>query len=147
MDKTPSLFQFSAKDLGDLNPRETNGIAEAVAIGQMIQEGSTAFTARLDGRVIGCAGVFKRWEGTGQAWVMISEEMMNYKMWFHRSVWKLLKHVAEAERFCRIEAVVLASSPRNIRWLETLGFSRETPEPMRHYRREGDYYLYSLTED
>ena len=143
----PILSPFKAEDIEELEARENCDIEEVKALAQIIQDGSMGFTARLEGKVIGCAGVFKKWEGTGQAWVMISDKMMKHKLWFHRIVRQLLQQVAQAEPYARIEAVVKAESERNIQWIETLGFHRETPEPMKHYRPEGDYYLYSLTGD
>ena len=147
---TPRLSPFRPSDLLEMADRENQNVDEAIRMARVIFEASTGFTARLNGRVIGCAGMFVQWKGVGHAWVVISSEMvstMHYKKWFHGCVRNLLRHVCAANDLRRVEAVVRADSERNIRWVEALGFSRETPHPMKHYRPDGDYYLYSLIGD
>jgi len=145
--RMPVLLPFNPADLIELDARETINITGALNIAKQIHTNSTSFTARMDGRVLGCAGVFIKWEGTGQAWVMMSSELALHAVWFHRCVRRLLRHVIDANDLRRVEAVVRADSSRNCDWIETLGFIRETPQPMKHYRPEGDYYLYALTGD
>ena len=75
--------------------------------------------------VIACAGVFKLWEGVGEAWVFGSELIYKYPIWFHKQVIKTLSMIFEKGKFHRIQAIVRSSFFESQEWVERLGFTLE----------------------
>lgn len=84
-----------------------------------------AFTAVLDGQPIGCAGVVIPWPGVGQCWMVLSEAIDAHALWMYRQVRHILDGVVMAMGLHRLEAVSTMEEPRNMRWLEGLGFTAE----------------------
>lgn len=100
-----------------------------------------AFTAIDDtGRVLGCAGVQLYWQGRGMAWSYLSSDIGMFFPKVHRAV----KRFMDGCFVHRIEATADADFAEGQRWLDMLGFKRETPEPMLGYRPDGGAcYLYA----
>ena len=84
-----------------------------------------AWTAEIEGRPIGCGGVIPVWSGTAVCWLLFGEEICRYPIWMTRTVRRLVGDLTRVWALTRLEAVVLESSVRNQRWLESLGFTRE----------------------
>lgn len=95
-----------------------------------------AFTA-LDGdEVLGCAGIFRMWEGRGHAWALLSANIGSRFVRVHRAV----KRAIEISGYRRVEMVVDTAHAEALRWAEMLGFVCETPEGMRGYYTDGRLY-------
>lgn len=93
-----------------------------------------------DGRCLGAAGAIPQWKGRAIAWALLSPEAARYFVRVTRAV----KNWLDECDFERIEAHADALFPASHRWLEMLGFERETPEPMRRFSPEGrPAYLYA----
>ena len=86
-------------------------------------------------RCIGAAGIMPVHDQRGFAWALLSDELF-YHM---RQANDTLLAYLQAYPFKRIETVVRADLPRASRWVERLGFVRETPEPMLHYFADGTH--------
>lgn len=99
-----------------------------------------SWTGRIGDRIVGCAGVITFWPGRYQAWAVISATIGPEGMvQFTKAVRRFL-----ALKTGRIELVVAAEFKAGHRWARLLGFSLETPEPMRRWFPEGgDASLYS----
>lgn len=95
----------------------------------------------IDGDVVCCAGYFPIWCGRYYAWALLSRRLKPHDMIaLTRSVRRGLDLIADA----RCEAVVQSDFDTGHRWLRMLGFTRETPEPMRRYfPHGGNAVLYS----
>lgn len=105
-----------------------------------LAEGPNAYTAKVDGRVIVCAGVVQGMQGQGVAWAFISHDAGKHMLAITRAVKRYLV-VCPYER---VEAVVDEGFDAGHRWLESLGFELETPKPMRKSRPDGgSSYLYA----
>lgn len=94
----------------------------------------------LDGeRVLGCAGLI-RGDGLHYAWVLLAHDIGRAGMLFAtRSITRMLSLQSG-----RIETFVEASSVEARRWIEILGFTRETPGVMPHWFLDGaDAILYT----
>lgn len=116
--------------------------AEAVALANA----GPSYTALDDeGKPIAICGVIKQWEGRAVAWGLIGYNAGPHFVRITREVRRFL----DTCRIRRIEASADARFPQSIRWLEMLGFKRETPEPMEGYGYDGrPCYLYSrVTHD
>lgn len=98
------------------------------------------FTGMVDGRVIACAGCSEVWQGRAIAWALLSKDASKHMMALHRAVHGYLK----AAQYQRIEAWVDEGFEPGERWLQMMGFKRETPEPMQGFRPDGGAcFLYS----
>ena len=84
-----------------------------------------AWTGRIDGRVIGCAGLANLWQGRAQAWCALDRDVPK-SAWvgIHRAVVARLNR-AQAEGLRRIEGETLVGFLPGRRWLEMLGFEHE----------------------
>ena len=95
-------------------------------------------------RVIAIGGVAEMWRGSGEAWALLSAAALAKPV--------ALRKVAEAylagaqQNFWRIQATVRADFREGNRWVQSLGFSHETPTgPMKGYGPDGaDYELYAM---
>lgn len=92
------------------------------------------------GRCLGAAGVIPQWKGRAIAWALLSPLAARHFVRITRAVKKWLDECG----YERVEASADALFPASHRWLEMLGFERETPEPMRRYAPDGrPAYLYA----
>lgn len=92
-----------------------------------------AWTMRIHGRVVGCAGIIPIWPGRFQAWAYIAEDIGPAGMVaLTRAVRRFL-----ALQHGRIEAHVVTGFKQGERWAKLLGFKRETPKPMRSFMPDG----------
>lgn len=114
--KAAHLMSFEDRDKWTVNSWQ-------IALGR---ETGPAFTGMVDDQIIGCAGVMLPWPGMGIAWVTVSPVAVLYHgYWMTRSCRRVLNDVVRAFNLHRLEAVALADSDTNQRWLELLGFVRE----------------------
>ncbi len=88
-----------------------------------------AFTGWNNGEVIAIAGVTIMWPGTGEAWVLFSEDYRKHTMFIHRESLRHLGWIAEKFKLKRIQACALKESESANRWLEHLGFNAEGDMP------------------
>ena len=120
----PILIPFEAKHVMMMQNRE-NVMDEPWSLALEKQLAGPAFTAICDGQVLGCAGLILPWPGIGLAWMELSEQADQYRLWLTKVTRRVLTDLMRAHRLHRVEVVVLADSPRNQRWIEALGFTRE----------------------
>lgn len=102
--------------------------------------GYESWTGFIDDKVVACAGLIPVWGDRWQAWSIISATIGPSGML------QLTRAIMRGMRIKtgRIEAVVAAEFKEGHRWAELLGFTLETPLPMRKWFPEGgDAYLYS----
>ena len=98
------------------------------------------YTGIVDGEVIGFCGVIEMWPGRAIAWAWLANCLGRKMIFAHRAVEKFL----EMYKIGRLEAIVDTNHPAAIRWIEMLGFKRETPEPMQNCLPGGNSaYLYA----
>jgi hypothetical protein len=97
-----------------------------------------SYTAFVDGKPIGAAGVIHMWAGRAMAWAFISKVAPHIFLKGHRVVKRFLDgcHVR------RIEMTVDCDFPEAHRWAKMLGFEMEC-ERMKFYSPDGrDCALY-----
>lgn len=106
----------------------------------MLRAGGPCFTALADDRVLACAGVAEVWTGRALAWALLAGDAGRHMIALHRAVAGFL---AQAP-YRRIEATVDAGFDAAHRWIEMLGFQRETPDGMQGFNPDGSAaFLYS----
>lgn len=107
---------------------------------QLIAVGPSFSAVGEDGTVHAIAGVIPHWNGRAVAWAFVGFDAGPYMVRITREV----KRFLATSGLRRVEASVRADFPAAVRWVEMLGFHRETPEPMRGYGPSGEScYLYA----
>lgn len=110
---------------------------DGVSIGadQMIRQlrGGLAFTAEVDGVVLGCVGLVMPWPGMGMVWMTLAKEVGRHGLWLTRTTRRLIEDVSRAYGLHRLEAVALMETDRHQRWLRLLGFTEERDGIARAY--------------
>lgn len=120
---TPKLIPYEAWHLLELDNRNSGDSFNYDDA--LHKERSPAFTAVVNGKVIGCAGVILMWPGVGHAWVALSSEAAAHGIWLTRTIRNVLRDIIRGCALHRIEAVVYEGYKGNERWIELLGFERE----------------------
>lgn len=117
-----------------------SGMLSGEDYGRLLASSGRAFTAIDGDRVIGCSGCVEIWDNRAMAWALISRDAGRHMVGIHKAVSGFLA----GAKWRRIEASVDVGFEAGIRWMAMLGFTLETPEPMRAYRPDGgDSYLFS----
>lgn len=102
--------------------------------------GLEAYTAFADGQPVAACGLAEIWPGRAMAWAFLAENAGPHLVGITRAVRKFLDLKAPA----RTELYVDADFEPGRRWAEMLGFSCETPQPMRNFEPDGRaQYMYS----
>lgn len=117
---------------GQAMPEEN--LAVAIAAGQ-------AYAAVSEGRILAIGGIARQ-EGFGSKgliWGVLSAGILGTMTPIHRAVKRVLDEAPQE----RIEAHILAEHAEGCRWITMLGFSRETPAPMRKFWNGRDVWLYA----
>ena len=97
-----------------------------------------SYTAMIDGKAIGAAGIIHMWQGRAQAWAFLTNIGPRHFLKAHNSV----KQFLNACYVQRIEMTCDTDFPAAHRWAKSLGFHMEA-ERMKHYSPDGrDCSLY-----
>ena len=124
-------------------PRRTDPIDREWAA-RTYEKGGPAFTARLDGQILACAGLMVLWPGVASAWALISPlGAKGHGLALHWGVKRELEALIRLRCLWRVEADVEASNRLAIRWIRLLGFHEEgirvrrgpLGEDLAHYAR------------
>lgn len=95
-------------------------------------ESHPSYTALLDGKPIGAAGLVHMWEGRAQAWAFLTNIGPKHFLKAHNSV----KQFLDACYVKRVEMTCDTEFPAAHRWARALGFHMEI-ECMKHYSPDG----------
>lgn len=114
-----------------------NGMAMTPEAIQMAIDGGMALAAVDDGKLIGMAGIYERWNGVGLAWALLAEDFDCRRF----SIFKLMKRALDLSAFNRVEAYVVQGHDAGVRLLEHLGFEREGT--MRKFWQDRDHDLFA----
>ena len=108
------------------------GLATAIAAG-------SAFAAVKGARILAIGGIASpaHWETRGLIWGVLSAGVYATMTPIHRAV----KRALDLAPHERIEAHILADHAEGCRWIEMLGFVRETPKPMKKFWAGQDFLL------
>ena len=117
-----SLEPFRAEHLRDLTDQVIGDREMDIAMGA---QHHPSWTARFNGRIVACAGLVVIGAGQGVAWMRLSAEVRKRPIWFYKITKKILEDQCRVWGLHRIEAKVLASSARDCRWIERMGFVYE----------------------
>lgn len=108
-----------------------------------LEKSDMAYTGKVNGRVVFCAGVVSYWPGRGEAWAVLENDCRKEFYAIHRIVHRFL----EVCPLRRIEATVDYDFKPGHRWAKMLGFEVEAPR-LKGYMPDGrDSVLYALVRD
>lgn len=114
--------------------------ATPAAMVHFCDDGQPAYTAFDDDKILGCAGIYAFWQGVGEAWAWVDSELTEkHKGWFHKTVKKVLYEIIEQYNFKRVQCVVEKSYAMGIKWIENLGFTKESEMPL--FGPRGETYV------
>lgn len=95
------------------------------AMAKLAARSGPAWTGRLDGRVIGCAGFALLWNGRAAAWCILGQDIPKAAwLGIHRAVVTRLAQLP-ALNVRRVEAEAQWGFLAGNRWLRMLGFEHE----------------------
>lgn len=128
---------FKPSDMLEMPDADTAEVRSVLAIHPEYLDWAAAhpsWTARIQGDVMACAGVFPVWPGRKQLWSVISHKIgAGGMVVLTRAVTRGLAMMEPG----RIEAHVREGFQPGIRWMLMLGFDCETPEPMVKFLPDG----------
>lgn len=108
--------------------------------GLALEKTSISYTAIEDGKVVTIAGVIPVWQGVAESFLIPSELFQNHKIQCIKYI-KLNQEFLRRElKLHRLQTTVPANLFHAIRWLEWLGYEREStlrmwgPDKQDHYR-------------
>lgn len=108
--------------------------------GQSLASGDAFSVFDAAGELQACLGVFELWTGRGLGWALLSGNVTQLMV----PITKRARAFFDASAYRRVEAYVDPNFPQALRWVELLGFKRETPEPMLNFTPTGGaQYLYA----
>jgi len=120
------LEQFKMEDAVNLTGCTVEEITpERMKKWAAIYEGeSESYTIFFEDKVISCGGVRILWAGTGEAWIMLSQETKKYCR-VHAMTKSVFEAIIEKHNLDRVHAFVRADKPEFLRYVEYMGFERE----------------------
>ena len=106
-----------------------------------------AFTALIDGKIIAVGGAVIYWQGVGEAWIIISENVNEYKSQMAFCIRSIMDRLISELKLRRLQAVVRCDFDRAIALVDAMGFVCEGK--MEKYLSDGSSaWLYAkLIED
>jgi len=138
----PEIKKFKAEHIGLMNIKDKDKLIFKIpTLLEAYEKLGTSYTFVSDGKYLCTSGIIKYWEGVGEAWLVLSDDMDTSKKSICSIVKKYLDEMLSTE-YKRIQATVKADDDVHMRFIEWCGFRAETI--LKKYGLEGaDYYLYA----
>lgn len=143
---SPRIIPFRPEHLVQIKIRvNTGSVTDYLAVGKMYEAMGPAFSAELDGKILGAAGVAILWKGVGEAWVWVPQEVVVHPLFFHRNVKAMMAEVKQMKKLVRIQTTVKVRDVTANQWIKRLGFKAEGV--MRRWGPDGeDHIRYAIVE-
>lgn len=94
-----------------------------------------------EGKLVAVGGVDMLWDGVGEMWSLFGARSVSVKIALHKMVRTQIRLLIAELALYRLQAVVLATDPVAVRYIETLGFVREALlKAYFPYRQDGIMY-------
>lgn len=129
---------------GDLECARQNPLDEALkAFPALPRPEKPCFTGLVNGQVVGVGGIVTLWSGVGEAWIVLTKDILQNKVESYRCILRMFKKMTK-ENYHRIQATVRVDFPQAIKMVEHLGFKREGK--LIAYCPDGeDSFIYAIT--
>lgn len=100
-----------------------------------------AYTLLIDHQIAACYGIAVLWRGLGEAWAILTTHGKQHPIISTLAIARALPKTMRAWNLRRVQADVSAENPSACRWVEILGFRRESTMPF--FGSAGEtYYRY-----
>lgn len=129
------LIPFQAEHLFEFKDRDWD-VLPTFEEGRIKQRGGPAFTAVINDKIVGCAGIQIMWPGVGSGWVCFGKEIERHPIWFTKMVRAVVQDTIRVYKLHRIEAQVLVGEKQNHQWARLLGFTLERNACARKYTQD-----------
>lgn len=145
-----TIRPYNPQDFIDIDVNEDVRRGRA---GQPIQEwaayhmthGPALTLIGCEDRIVACVGIHRRWEGTGELWLVLSADARRYPH-LVTAIRELLAYAQAELGYQRLQAAVRLDWPEAIRFVEHMGFAQEAI--MKHYGPNGaDNALYAIVQE
>lgn len=105
-------------------------------------ETGLAFTGIGDGVIYAMFGLWEKWRGVSEAWLISSKNINRKTIAFHRGVLRFFEHYAYKTDTKRIQVTVNSLNVQAVKYIERCYFNKEAE--MKYYGLNGEtYFLYS----
>lgn len=147
-DNTPGrirLIPFSPDhvEMFDLRPWDRKLLSAAPDCAEFgakyFERHGVGYTATVNGRWLGAAGVTKVVGGTWEAWAYVTNDWDKYRFQIHRLAKKIFDLHFSSPAVTRIQCQIDSTYPPAVRWAKALGFKVEST--MKAYGPEGQNFL------
>jgi len=78
-----------------------------------------------DGIVLGAGGIWPVWDGVGEAWAIITEDLKKRPLLLHKTVSAYLEKLRVENNLHRVQCIVLCGFIKAESWAHALGFIHE----------------------
>ncbi len=138
----PELVKFELSHLTAFEHR-ANAERVPVALRELQRWPNLAYSALLDGKIVGCGGMICYPDGLGSVWIAASRALDPYRLWLTRTVHRYLLPVARylSVRWIMTEAII--DSDSHCRWIKQFGFKPVVPEEILEFSGV-KYRVYAL---
>lgn len=110
----------------------------------MKREGRS-FSLIDNGHLIVAGGIFEIWPGMGEAWLIPSDKIKNYKLKMIKTLRQHMDKIIQEDNLVRLQASVREDFETAHRFIEFMGFKREGL--MTNYGPDGaNHFLYARTQ-
>lgn len=110
---------------GDLEYARENCLEEAIKTYPQLHPQKPSYTALADGKIVGVGGVAILWEGVGEAWLILTRDVLTIKIQAYKCIKQMCKTVIEERNLRRIQATVRVDFPQANRMMQHLRFENE----------------------
>jgi hypothetical protein len=104
-----------------------------------------AYTIEAPEGLVASGGVIPLWKGVGEAWVVTSDLVEKYPIFFAKTVWRKLHEILDVNGIERVQTTIHRDHMVSQRWAERMGFENEGL--MRRFLGGEDYYRYALIKE
>lgn len=142
MQITPFVSQdaFELEQTGILSGNYWCNFQENAHLNELAGKG---YTARLEGKVIICAGITAYWPGVGEVWGLFSPDVKKFRLASIQNIIIYLNELLDEGEYRYVQSAPRASFPAGISLLQQLGFKRKCT--LKKYAPDGgDCFLYVL---
>ena len=144
MNKEVKIIDFHPEHLNLMDIRE-HEIENVLSIKysreriKVLTDTGTSGTIIYDGKILGVMGIFDMWKGVCEVWVLPSNNILQHKLVFARTIKKYLKSILNLNFYNRVQVTALDDDLHN-RFFHWLGFKLETPFGMPNFSFDGSTY-------
>lgn len=101
-----------------------------------------AVTMMEDGLPLGVFGALPHWQGVGELWAVFTDQFRSKPFTLCKTSLRAIQYFREHGEFHRLQCIVLKDFTAGLRWIQTLGFTREGL--LRMYGEDKqDYYRFA----